>query len=469
MSRMTAIANAFLLTVAVILLAAGAFIGFRTEKLRENNFEERPLLIFVLDASTSMLCATDGKSRLDQARQCIRAIMRLSTDKDVALVTFGGEALVDFPPSPDYDGFLSALSAVKPTLSFSPGSDPGSGLALAEVLAADRQASAVLFTDGEFNIQDGHSMLAWQNRTLPLAWCVTGIGPAMPIPLGESWFRDPDTGEIALSMATENDIKRCVGLSDAPSRRFDSTQPPAAIDALLSEIQPTTSQILSNSTMPLPERICALQAAAILLFIMILQNCHRRVLHVMVPMLLFLSIGCSQRENASEHAHSLSNRIIEEWTSAEQANNEQEALVHISAGIALCKEALRLAPNESTVHSANLKLFLAREAQLKVPKDVAPSAVPSDNPSRETQHQSDKKEQTTKDADSQQDTIADDVLGLAGDIAPARTLPDELKKMKAETTGKTSGDVDNASADSWRSLLQKERGMRKRPPNVKPW
>jgi len=70
----------------------------------------------------------------------------------------------------------------------------------------------------------------------------------------------------------------------------------------------------------------------------------------------------------------------------------------------------------------------------------------------------------------QTETIADDVLGLAGDAVPARMMPDELRG-KSQTPSKSAHFTpqDGSTADAWRSLMQKEHGMRKRPPNVKPW
>ena len=474
MHRMSAIARHFLLTLAVILLAFGAICGFMTSTVSESAPVSRPLVIFALDASTSMLAASEGDSRLDQSRKSIVELADAFHDADLALVTFGGDALVDFPPSPDREGFLGALDAVKPTLSFSPGSDATTGLALAQELSAGRQAVAVLFTDGEFNVPDQNLLrTTWMSRTIPLAWRVVGMGPAMPIPLGGSWFRDPDSGEIALSQASDETLKELVALSDVPSVLLLPKQPTsacaAAISELLSSKDAQPSHVASRLTPSI--RVCSVIAAVLILFAMVLG--HFSHLPAAVYAVLLTAIVCASCAQEKDHSLKQAERLtvfaIQEWKLADAANEASESLVHIRRGLALCREVVRLVPQDEKA-AVNLRLFLTREAQLCAPQDEAPDSVNQSSMAAGQGHSLTENSRDGQSSAKQTETIADDVLGLAGDAVPARMMPDELRG-KSQTPSKSAHFTpqDGSTADAWRSLMQKEHGMRKRPPNVKPW
>ena len=473
MHRTTAIARYILLTMAVVLLAFGAIGGFLTIPKMESTTVMRPLVVVVLDASTSMLAAADGGNRLDVARKAIADLAYSLADSDVALVTFGGDALVDFPPSPDRDGFLAALDAVKPTLSFSPGSDATTGLTLAQEMSAGRQAVAVLFTDGEFNVPDENLLrTAWMSRTIPLAWRVVGIGPAMPIPLGGSWFRDPDSGEIALSQASDETLKELVKLSDAPQVPLLANKTAACAATVKSLLEDKDAQPeLATANLAPGLRVCAFIAAILIVAAMLLGHfAHAPVTAWAAMILLMACSACSRKpDGAYRQAERLTALAIQEWELAEASKQPSEALDHIRRGLALCREVVRLVPQDESA-SANLRLFLSREAQLRAPQDEAPATVEKEDATSSANASSAETSSSRQSTEKPAETIADDVLGLAGDAGPARMLPEELReKGQPQQNAVRFTPQDSATADAWRSLLQKERGMRKRPQNVKPW
>ena len=180
--------------------------------------------VFVVDCSRSMLADDHGATRLQRAKDLANKMLEEITDGPVALVSFAGSAFLDLPPTEDREAFHDALEQLAPSLEDLPGSDPAAALKMAETVAmADPHSSAIaiLLSDGEIQ---GGTMDYWEERTIPLVLRCVGLGAPQPIPLGEVWMHDPDTGETALTQASQEQIDYCAAMSSAPfSHVFDES------------------------------------------------------------------------------------------------------------------------------------------------------------------------------------------------------------------------------------------------------
>ena len=451
---------ACLLTGAV-LLVAGAVIGFSRGFSQTAQSGERPLLAIVLDASPSMMASSETKSRLELAVDCITTLAEAHPEADLALVTFGGDALLDFPPSPDRNGFMDALHAIQPSLAFFPGSDPAAGLELAQTLCGNRRhAVAVLLTDGEIHAADDRSQTTWASRSIPLLWGITGLGAAVPIPLGSSWYRDPDTGDIALSQASAEPLSTLTGLAPCPQLRFDPQAPFSSWKEHITRLLETSAEQSAPPTAPNQTAMALLSifAAVFIIAAMVLPGPRSHTACLLCSALALLA-GCRKEPSPLPDTSAVfSNAAAEHWKQAVTEKDMQTALRHVRQGLALCREALRQNPFSEAAR-INLQMLLVLEAGLSEPeKQDASKTTPPPTPDAES-----------SDAFSE----ADDALGMAGEPGPPRNLPDTLKTAQAQN-GHNAVNGQNArtahgSTDSWRSLVTRERGMRPRPSGVKPW
>ena len=112
--------------------------------------EDTAPLVIALDLSISMNAIDIQPTRLERAKQKIRALVSLRTGARTALITYAGSAHTVLPLSDDpalFETFLSALStSVMPVA----GKDPSKALDLAgEILSSDPVPGSILFlTDG---------------------------------------------------------------------------------------------------------------------------------------------------------------------------------------------------------------------------------------------------------------------------------------------------------------------------------
>lgn len=82
--------------------------------------------------------------------------------------------------------------------------------------------------------------------------------------------------------------------------------------------------------------------------------------------------------------------------------------------------------------------------------------------------QAHKEEGRSNDNDNQRNgEDVDDVLGMAGDAGPAPTRVEDAPKPVSEDLG--SSRRSSGQADSWRSIIMKDRSVRERKTGVKPW
>lgn len=109
-------------------------------------------IIVVLDVSTSMDAQDIQPSRLDRAKLTARALFEASTDNQVGLVLFAGNAFVQFPLTTDTRSAITFLDAANTTSISRQGTAVEDALRLALDTVDERIASQsviVLMTDGE--------------------------------------------------------------------------------------------------------------------------------------------------------------------------------------------------------------------------------------------------------------------------------------------------------------------------------
>ncbi|MDQ0289691.1 VWA domain-containing protein [Oligosphaera ethanolica] len=229
--------TALCLLVAAIAMAAAALLARHDRAARQ---AAPPTLYFLLDCSPSMLAAGQRGARLAEAKELVTAIVEAMPECELCLVSFAGNAIVDFPPSRDQRAFRRALAAVEPSLALAAGSSPSQALqALEALVGADAQQPAnavlIMLSDGEINdpnplLQD----IPWIARAYPLLHVLTGIpgqDTPVPSPQGPLWLNDPNSGAVATSRADDRALKTLAALSPQPAEFFTADAPATAVSA----------------------------------------------------------------------------------------------------------------------------------------------------------------------------------------------------------------------------------------------
>ena len=234
--------TALCLLVAAVAMAAAALLAQHDRAARQ---AAPPTLYFLLDCSPSMLATGQRGARMAEAKELVTAIVDAMPECELCLVSFAGNAIVDFPPSRDQRAFRRALAAVEPSLALAAGSSPSQALQALEVfIGADTQQPAhavlIMLSDGEINdpnplLQD----IPWIARAYPLLYVLTGIpgqDTPVPSPQGPLWLNDPDCGTVATSRADDRALKTLATLSPQPAEFFSADAPATAISARIRQL-----------------------------------------------------------------------------------------------------------------------------------------------------------------------------------------------------------------------------------------
>ncbi len=231
---------------AVFLSAAllfGLFSFYRIRGQGEPVLGEPPQLYVLLDCSVSMTAeAWQGRSRLETAKISLRQLPSVLAGWELALVTFAGEPLLDFPPSSDLCGWLDALEAVAPERPPLSGSSPGRGLQLiaqTDELRGSAKAAILLFSDGEINVENPQQEeAAWEQRDLPCLFVLMGTpGDRKPIPDPSGWLSAIAAPGEAFSVADDQDMRRLLGLSPSPFQYLNRQSEAEDIAGLAERLQ----------------------------------------------------------------------------------------------------------------------------------------------------------------------------------------------------------------------------------------
>ncbi|NMA20054.1 MAG: VWA domain-containing protein, partial [Lentisphaerae bacterium] len=220
---------------AAILSGLSAFFRLRAEAVSES--EEMPQLYVLLDCSVSMTAeAGQGGSRLEAAKKVLRQLPSAFAGWELALVTFAGNPMLDFPPSTDHRSWLDAVEAVAPERPPFSGSAPGRGLELVAETAAhcpSGKAVVLLFSDGEVHVEEfEQEEAAWRKRDLPCLFVLTGtLGEQRVVPV--PWVA---SGE-AISTPDDRQMRRLLGLSASSFQVVTEQSEAGEIDVLSEKIQ----------------------------------------------------------------------------------------------------------------------------------------------------------------------------------------------------------------------------------------
>ncbi len=514
----------FLATGGVITAAAALFLAIWLSRPAATAPEPETAVFFLLDSSASMLAESQSADRLHEAKTAIAGMLADLPELPVALVTFAGNAMLDFPPSPDNDNFRRALDAVAPATGFIAGSAPAAALRLAEdtARAVSVKPILVMLSDGEINTADSaRENTLWTGRQSPLLIVITGIpGAAKPIPADNGWMMDPDTGTTALSTATDRDLVRLAKLSAAPWFLADDASPAAWRRRL-----PRLLATAGASPIPLQRRSLArtaLLAAMLLLTAWVflkrglLRQSRRKASPDLRATAVFLSLTTlataqtaatpatprADRQRLADEAPPRADRqrLADEATPradrqrlADDIRNQlqradlptaerarllanwaallcRESPEHIAPGqarqnaddaVALCREALRLAPG---YQPAITNLVAARQCLERLPQHQdmpAPTTTaPSQPPATPTQTPAQPKPQ----ADPDRQALA------PPQVQPAPTGASATSGLQpAEASTSAAAAASRHAAGSWRDLQTRRRAIPPRSPGVKPW
>lgn len=226
------------LTVAATLLAALALLQPRWGK--GHGLAPRGLdLVVCLDVSRSMLARDMAPSRLERAREELRALATRADGDRLALVAFAGEARLLVPLTPDRASFALLAAQADPLSVGRGGTDLAAalrtGLAAAAAGSGDHTA-LLLVTDGEDPDQRGLAAAReCADAGLRVHCLVLGSLRGAKIPLagpdGEVFLRDaggaevvsvPDRGGLrAIAEATGGELLEATAASGALTDLYD--------------------------------------------------------------------------------------------------------------------------------------------------------------------------------------------------------------------------------------------------------
>ena len=154
-------------------------------------------IFFVVDTSPSM-AAKDmaGLTRLEAAKQAVRAVLKENEGDSIGLIEMGREAAVVVVPTMERSVFFSKLDSLS-VGGMGDGTAIGMGLSCAALHLEHSSASkktVVLITDGENNAGEIHPVTASHLlRDKSIALYVVGIGTKGSVPLE---YVDPQTGKL---------------------------------------------------------------------------------------------------------------------------------------------------------------------------------------------------------------------------------------------------------------------------------
>ena len=199
--------------VFLVLALARLQFGTHLERIKREGLD----IIVALDVSNSMLARDFKPSRLEKARQEVRAIIdRLAGDR-IGLVAFAGDAFVQCPLTLDYAAAGMLLSVMDPHSV----SIQGTSLAAAIRTAVDafehrerKHKVLLLLTDGEDH-QGEAEQAAEEARKAGVRIYTVGIGsPAgEPIPIldrngQQVGFKKDENGEVIVSRLDETILQK---------------------------------------------------------------------------------------------------------------------------------------------------------------------------------------------------------------------------------------------------------------------
>lgn len=214
-------ASIFFFVISLLLLYYAFYCSEQFESEWSSTVTNKQLYV-ILDCSASMDAESfTGKSRLENAKDIVRNLPEQIPDWELALVTFSGEAFLDFPASIDHASWLAALEACDTDSWQKRGSAPAEALLLAEMEIAansDSVALILLLSDGEVNVLEPEKEAAlWRNRKNPCIFIQPEIaGAKEKVPAYSLSVEQRTSDEEFYTVADKAEIIKQLSKSDSP-------------------------------------------------------------------------------------------------------------------------------------------------------------------------------------------------------------------------------------------------------------
>jgi len=189
---------------------------------------------FVLDISRSMLAEDLYPSRLDQAVDLVRTVMKDLKGSRFSITIFKGTAVVAVPLTEDIVSIESFLNNISPAMLSSKGTNPEMGLTRAVnsfPAGIGHNGAIVLVTDGgelEGNIMRSADLAASEN--IPLFAIGAGSAEGVPIVLSDGTVIKDESGNTVISSLDEASLLRAAERTGG--EYFNLSDPTAAVNLL---------------------------------------------------------------------------------------------------------------------------------------------------------------------------------------------------------------------------------------------
>ncbi|HKJ18338.1 MAG TPA: VWA domain-containing protein [Xanthomonadales bacterium] len=193
-----------------LLLGILALAGPSWVKLPDASFTARDARVIALDLSNSMLAGDLRPDRLTQARYRLADLLNETTEGQVGVVAFAGDAFVVSPLTSDMNTIANLLPALQPDIIPVAGSRADLGLELAATLlerAGIALGEVLLVTDSA----DGRTAAAarqLRDKGILVSVLAVGTPEGAPIPQGGGFLLD-GSGSVVIARV-DNDALRTV-------------------------------------------------------------------------------------------------------------------------------------------------------------------------------------------------------------------------------------------------------------------
>jgi Ca-activated chloride channel family protein len=205
----------FILSIAFFIVAlSGPKWGSHYQDVQRKGVD----IIFLLDASKSMLAQDVKPDRMERAKREINDFLRVAEGDRVGLVVFSGDAFVQCPLTLDYAAISMFVNSINTDTVPIKGTDMGRGLSVCldafdYTYATDKVI--IMITDGEDNEQKGSNQAVKANDKQVKIF-VYGIGEpeGSPIPVETGGFEKDDKGNLVLSKLNEDNLIKIADTAD---------------------------------------------------------------------------------------------------------------------------------------------------------------------------------------------------------------------------------------------------------------
>ena len=174
-------------------------------------------IMFLVDASLSMLAEDIVPSRIDKAKLEMKALLNELNGDRIGIVTFAGSGFIQSPLTLDYDAFLLFANAIQVGYIPDPGTSLSEAIRIALKAFPKRKAKnqvILLISDGEHHEGDVESAIKQANEVQVRIYTVgTATKEGAPIPLrsGEgkiNGYKKDRAGEIVITKLNEDLLSR---------------------------------------------------------------------------------------------------------------------------------------------------------------------------------------------------------------------------------------------------------------------